>query len=230
MSLNQKTIIYYTSNREDPVFEAKIRTSILKQKGNLPIISVSQKPIDFGENICVGDVGHSSFNAFRQLLIGARVAKTPYIVLAEADFLYPEDYFSFEPKGANVYRYSNLWIVFKRKFYSYRRKIYSDGAMIVKREYLIELLEEFLDGAPEWHDGESGSTRFHKNGALKYGPYDRIPFEYFGNEIPVINFKTGDGLRWKTDFLPGRENISSRLPYWGRISTIRKEYLNGIFQ
>ena len=63
-----KTIIYYTSNQEGSLFEEKIRENILKHKGNLPIISVSQKPMGFGKNICVGDVGHSYLNEFRQIL------------------------------------------------------------------------------------------------------------------------------------------------------------------
>ena len=55
-----KTIIYYTSNREDERFESRVRANLLKVCGNLPIISVSQKPIyGFGFNIPVGDVGVS---------------------------------------------------------------------------------------------------------------------------------------------------------------------------
>ena len=46
-------IIYYTSSREDPKFEKMVQDNILSVT-DLPIISVSQKPIDFGKNICVG--------------------------------------------------------------------------------------------------------------------------------------------------------------------------------
>ena len=38
--------------------------------GDTPIISVSQKPMDLGNNICVGDVERSSQNGYMQLLIG----------------------------------------------------------------------------------------------------------------------------------------------------------------
>ena len=66
------TILYYTSNREGEEFEGRIRQNILNVKGDLPIISISHKPIDFGENICVGDVGVSGFNMFRQIQIGLK--------------------------------------------------------------------------------------------------------------------------------------------------------------
>ena len=82
-----KTILYYTSNRENEEFEEKIRQNILENCGDLPIISISQKPIDFGKNICVGDVGHSYLNEWRQILIGAKKARTKHVILCEADFL-----------------------------------------------------------------------------------------------------------------------------------------------
>jgi len=220
--MNDKTIIYYTSNRENPEFEAKIRTNILKQKGDLPIVSVSQKPIDFGENICVGDVGHSYLNEWRQMLLGAKAAKTPYVLLAEADFLYPREYFEFEPKGADVYRYDNVWILFVWSHY-YFRKAYSEGAQVCKREYLIKILEDHLEGQPQWFDG-----RFivRKSRRQKRSPFTRPP-ETFSSNIPCISFKTGKGVRRTTDVMHGRENLARRLPYWGHIVNLKNEYLNG---
>ena len=64
------TIIYYTSNKEDEAFEGKTRKKLLEVCGDIPIISVSQKPIDFGKNICVGDVGACDANLYRQIQIG----------------------------------------------------------------------------------------------------------------------------------------------------------------
>jgi hypothetical protein len=222
--MNNKTILYYTSNRESLEFEAKVRADIFKRKGDLPIISVSQKPIDFGENICVGEVGHSYINMFRQILIGARKATTQYLVMTEADTIYPENYFSFEPAGANSYRYNNVWIVFKEKIYSYRRKVHFPGAQIIKREYVIKLTQDYLDGGPEWYNG--WITNKDKNGKYKKDVFNSIPFELFGNENACISFKTGDAMRRGTDVMHGRENIKTKLPYWGHIRDIRRKYLN----
>ncbi len=104
------TIIYYTSNKEKPDFEEKVRAELLRVCGDLPIISVSQKPIDFGKNICVGNVGASGFNMFRQVLIGCREAKTLFVISAEADCLYPPEYFKFIPERENIcYRNANTY-------------------------------------------------------------------------------------------------------------------------
>ena len=87
--MNDATIIYYTSNREDPAFEQRVRENILKNSGGLPIISVSHQPIDFGKNICVGDVGTSGFNMFRQVQIACEAATTQFVISAEAARVFP---------------------------------------------------------------------------------------------------------------------------------------------
>lgn len=89
-----KTIIYYTSNREYQSFERSIQQTIIENSNGIPIISVSQKPIDFGENICIGDIGTSELNILRQIRIGAVCAKTDFVIPCESDILYPPDFFS----------------------------------------------------------------------------------------------------------------------------------------
>jgi hypothetical protein len=139
------TVVYYTSNRESEVFENKIKDRILKAIGGLPLISVSQKPIDFGHNICVGDIGTSDENVLKQLLIGCEEAGTPFVATAEADCLYPPTgYFDFKPDDINtVYRHINLWVL-TRGWKHYRKKAYSLCAQISGRKYLINRLKEII--------------------------------------------------------------------------------------
>ncbi len=197
-----KTILYYTSNRENPIFEQKIRDNILAQSGDLPIISVSQKPIMFGHNIFVGDIGHSYLNVFKQILIGAKEAISDYLVFCEADFLYPKEYFEYEPIGDNLYRYDNVWLVFKNKGQSYYRKRWSNGAQVAKREFIIDELEKYMKNPKEDYNG--------------------VPFEFFTGEVPCISFKTGDGMRAGSGFEKEKQKI---VPYWGAVSDLRKKYL-----
>jgi hypothetical protein len=53
-----RTILYLTDNAgmEEAMLE-KFRKLILRASGDIPIVSVSQKPVDFGHNICVECVG-----------------------------------------------------------------------------------------------------------------------------------------------------------------------------
>ena len=222
--MNDKTIIYYTSNREKPEFERKIIESLKKQAGDIPIISVSQKPMNLGKNICVGDVGHSYLNEFRQILIGLKECKTPYYIHAEADFLYPPEYFIFEPAGDNIYRYDNVWIVLADSSiaYSYRRKRYSEGAQICKTDFMIEVYETWLksDNLPEWYDGYLFTEKTNRDISMR-----SKPFIFFHGAIPCVSFKTGKGMRLNTSTLSGRENMKSALPLWGKVDELRKEYL-----
>jgi hypothetical protein len=221
MDLKQtnKTILYYTSCAEKPDFEKKIQENILKNT-YLPIISVSQKPIDFGKNICIGSVGKSYINEWRQILIGAKEATTDWLVFAESDFLYPREYFEFDPpKGADIYRYDNVWILFKNKDKFYRKK-YSEGSQIVNREWIINKLEESLEGLPEWFDGREVPyvSKEQRNA------FHHMPYELFHGEVPCISFKTGDGVRGWTRTKKGDENISDTLPHWGNSIDLKKKY------
>ena len=197
-----KTILYYTSNRENPKFEQKIQENILEQGGDFPIISVSQKPINFGHNVCVGNIGHSYLSEFKQILIGAKEAVTEYLVFCESDFLYPKEYFEFEPMGGNFYRYDNVWLVFKNKGIHYYKKNYSNGAQVAKREFIIDVLEKYLKDPHIDYNGE--------------------PFEYFTGKVPCVSFKTGDGMRAGSGFEKDKKKF---LPYWGDVNSLRKKYL-----
>lgn len=200
------TIIYYTSSHEDDLFEQKVRDHLLQVKGNLPIISVSQRPIDFGHNICVGDIGASESNVWVQMLVGCLFATTPFVTFAEADTLYPPEYFSYKPKDVNKrYWFEDVYILhpnsekLKDHFYLKGR---SDCAHMAGRAYIIRLLSEAMN----------------KNTSMKYKGQNRP--ERIKLKTPIINIKTGDGLRPKTQVSP-IPHLS--LPYWGTAVKVREE-------
>jgi len=105
-------IIYITSNREDPMFEAKILDDLLDKRGDLPLYIVSQKLIEtWADDIyikMIGNVGMSGFNFCRQLQMCIKMADVDYVISCEADCLYSPDYFKFiPPKLDKVYRNTN---------------------------------------------------------------------------------------------------------------------------
>jgi len=208
-------VIYYTSNREKPSFEKKIQDDILAKIGDLPLISVSQKPIDFGKNICVGDVGTSGFNVCRQIQKACEATDADYVISTEADCLYPEDYFAFVPPKLDVcYRNTNIYIVkYKRDFF--KEKDSSLFAQVIGREFLLERLNYLFKGAPEWSEAEKN---FPKERHRKIFDY----YEYFKSKNPCISIKTGRGMRQHT---ATRDEKFYELPYWGTFEDFRKKYL-----
>ncbi len=213
------TVIYYTSNREKKTFENKIKTKLLEVIGDIPLISVSQKPIDFGENICVGDVGVSNQNAFRQFQLGAINAKTPFVAVAEANCLYPREYFEYLPPNLNVcHRYDNVWIMYKYSKAEFVRKAYSECAQVWGREILIRHIEKRLKGRGQWR------PTLEHGGAVPTMFGRRQNWGYFHGKIPVINIKTTDGMHRTTGVIRSQDPGGvKKLPFWGTAKKLRKE-------
>lgn len=200
----QSTVIYYTSNREPEGFEQKIKDKLLENIGALPLISVSQKPINFGKNICVGDVGASNQNSHRQLQIGAMAATTPFVHIAEADTLYPKEYFQYLPPTMDgIYRMPIYLLYLNRKTWRrdrFYRKDSSECSIVVGREYIINLIENNLNGCGMW-----SRTQEHQEHT-----FNKV-YSLFNLKIPIISVKTGYGLHG-THANVGR---ARELPYWG---------------
>lgn len=201
--------------------EQKVIDDMLSKAGNLPIISVSQKPMKLGKNICLGDVGHSYLNCRKQMLMAAKLAKTEYVIHTESDVLYPPEYFKFEPSGDNIYRYFNVWVMWladKDRKNFYHKPDTFDGAMITKRNFMIDVLEKYLEPYPGWY---IKNDRKYKP---SHAAWHKIQKNYFYGEIPCIHIKTKFGLSYTTGVDERPESTRKSLPYWGDVETLRKKF------
>lgn len=213
-----KTVVYYTSNREDPVFEERIQQNLYDNIKGVPLISVSQKPIDFGKNICVGDVGTSNLNVFRQIQIGVRTAETKFICLAEADYLHPKEYFEYEPEVDDIfYCAMPIYVLFmhrgKQKIFSAKKR-YCEGAIIVGKDFLLKCLDAMLEGQPMWMDSK---TEIPLPYLFKLGKT-----KTFFTTIPLVTFKTDSQLHRRVSH---RINSKTReLPHWGTVNELIRKY------
>jgi hypothetical protein len=212
--MDLKTIIYVSSNMEDPVFEEKTRKDLLEKSNGLPIVSVTQKPVNLGTNICVGNVGASGFNFCRQVLKACEAAGTPYVVSAESDCLYSPDYFEFTPERLDIpYRNTNIYVQKYRQDFVCKKKM-STFSQVIGREFYIKRLRMLLDGQPEWDvQFKNFPKEIHK-----------VLFEEFATwetKYPCISFKTGKGMRKhsNSDEVPVYD-----LPYWGNIKLLKEKY------
>jgi hypothetical protein len=125
---------------------------LLKAIGDLPLLSVSQKPMNFGKNICVGDIGRSHLNIYRQILIGCKEATTKYVAMAEDDILYSEPHFNFqyfvkpEILEKDVFFYDmnkvSLFTWTKPPIFSFRSARMVVNQLIAPRQMLIDAMEE----------------------------------------------------------------------------------------
>lgn len=217
--MSDLTVVYYTSNRENPEFQKRMQQTLLDTIGDMPLISVSHKPMDFGKNICVGDKVPSSHNAFRQMQIGAMEAKTKYICTAEVDTLYPREYFDFRPEREDrIYKANHIYVIcaLRNKSHFFQAKKEAEGAIVVGRDYIIGVVEKQLEGKGIWgnKDDYNGNITLH---LFKYGDCDT-----FHTAVPVIQFKTDNNLHRKTPVR--RDKNTYELPYWGKSHDLLRRY------
>ena len=210
------TIIYYTSNAEEPEFERRIQRTLMEQSMGLPIVSVSQRPTDFGSiNICIGDIGLSPRNMLKQIRTGAKAASTRFVAMAESDVLYHSSYFDFVPPRDDTFYYTdNVYLLFFNRSRFYRKGQRSETSGIVNRDHLIQLIDKLLRGA----------YRGRLNVAV-----GRISLQAaFHRDVPTITIKTGNGMRFRHhDIVPESRRLVS--PHWGTAASVLHTYFgNGV--
>jgi hypothetical protein len=193
------TVVYYTNNQEHPRFEAVTTRLLLDAVGVLPLVSVSQRPMpDLGANVCVGPVGTSYRNLYRQMLLGVKAADTEFVALAEADGLYPPGYFDRKPTG-DAAVYDNLWILRWWEPTDWNRKGASDGLLFARRDVLRDKLAHRLRHFPGFGPGKIACPFRPERVQHLTGP-------------PVVSVKTGRSINDGT----ARGNVrADEIPYWG---------------
>jgi hypothetical protein len=223
--VNDTTILFYSSNREDRAFEMRIVEALLAVRGDHPIVSVTQQPFIVGErsddlNIIVGNVGASGANLFMQVLIGLRAIKTRYVVSAEADSIYPAGYFDWTPPRDDVpYRATSLYIVPDHRDYFFHKREGSTVGQTVGTAFYRDTLEALFAGGPEWAPTEKN---FPKERHGKVDIFDS--FERWDPPAPLISFKTHRGLRFYTH---SERTPILTLPYWGSGKALVRYFYRG---
>jgi hypothetical protein len=197
--------VYYTSNADHPSLEEYVRDLIVRNSGGLPIISVSHKPIDFGHNIVVGDIGRSTENIFMQLEIGTERAKTKYVAVCEADFLLPRGFFTYRPKNDKVYCWPKEgYITWTKQPHKYYPMVLDDLVGIVGREHLLLILKDLRKGVRE--------KRRIRNAIRRTG--DAV----FAEVGPVVTLKTRRQMHRTHPF--DRHNPVHEIPVWGKAKDV----------
>lgn len=220
------TVVYYSANRVPEAFAATIRAQIAQSAKGLPIISVTHRPIDFGDNYVV-DFPYHHLSIYKQALLGAQYAKTKYLALTEDDVLYSPAHFKYRPQQAKFaynIAYWGLYTWTKPPVLSWkgRRNL---SQLICEREAFIRVVEErlALDNRGEIIWGEPGKYEARlglsvNNTETFYAHPANIMFSHetamaFGNL----------GTRKRLGELRAYE-----VPYWGHAEEILKIYREAI--
>jgi hypothetical protein len=232
MTYNDLTILYYTANIIPEHFMLNIQNQIKNSVGDTKIISVSQKPVGLGYNICYGTKGRSLFNLYQQILIAVREAHTSYVACCEDDTLYPPEHFEHRcPLDMIAYDINKYTLMTWRSdpIFTLRPGRRTMSSMIGSTKVLLDTLEERYDKYPsvevippdiyKYYWGEPG--RFENHALLT-----PIKTEVFEAKIPHIQFSTPESMGF--GYLGTRKALgpvqSYDLPLWGNAKDALKLY------
>ena len=211
---NDMTLLYYTANVIPEKFAVNVRNHLVETAKGKPIISVSQKPIDFGENICVGDIGHSVISVYLQILTGLRAAKTKYIACCEDDTIHSPEYFDLDPEG-DTFLYNLRWNVMPSYFY-YRRRRNGLCTLVAPRELMIKISEEKLKRYEEIKDPYVFAEPGRRSRSIGLS---EVVVRGVVTTIPSLTFKHRNSLSGISISLQSDRRVES-LPYWGKASDV----------
>jgi hypothetical protein len=225
------TIIYYTANRLSNHFHQNTLKCLRWAAGDIPVVSVSQKPMDLGENICVGDIGAHTHNIYKQFLIGARSAKTRYIAAAEDDVLYSPEHFRTRLPNPGTFLYDmNRWSIYTwcgPPVFSYKPNRLVLHQLICERDLFVEAMEERFAKYPDRsmrkvrRFGEPGRN----SGEKSLGVTLRVA-ETFWSAKPSIIFTHKESL-WYAEYQKNKSlgpEIRRELRDWGTAEEILSLY------
>ncbi|RQV98623.1 hypothetical protein EH220_02950 [bacterium] len=221
------TIIYVTANTVPESWQEFQLHHLLEAAGDMPIISISRKPMDLGSNI-VESRPRSYYNIYMSLLDGALAATTPYVAMAEDDTLYTHTHFvEFRPPENFVAYDRSRWSLFvweKEPFFCLRQRI-SNCSLIAPRELVIEALEErkakYPQGIPDTHCGEIGRRDLEDRLHMKR----RNCCEWWSfGPIVQLNHPTGSDETQRAQWKKHGQIRAYDIPYWGKASEIVAHY------
>ena len=222
------SVVFYTANMLPKVFANATQGYLLEAIGDLPLISVSHKPMKFGQNIVV-DLPRSHFNIYRQALIGAKTAKTKYIALAEDDVLYSPAHFKYRPNLGKFAYDLGAWSIFtwhKPLTYTHKGKVRRNlHSLICERDLFIEAMEERFTKYPEpagiehiWAEPGKYERQLGVTVRETEEFYSNPPSVVFSHENE-LSF-AGLGTRKRAG-----EFRAHDIPYWGRAEDLLKEFI-----
>jgi hypothetical protein len=201
------------------------RDVLLKAIGKTPLITLSYKPLGFGKNLL--QIEYGLMNLYKQLLRGAKEAKTEYIAVAEDDVLYDKSHFELRPPEGKMGYNMNRWAILTwgKPFYFHKPCIANAG-IVTSRDLFIEAWEsrfnKYGDKMPPLLFKEAGRRKYEKHYGVKV-----VPTADLYSLIPILCFSHTNSID------PTQRKKKKRvwpvqaydIPGWGRAEDIVKKFV-----
>lgn len=220
------TVLYVTANEISDYFGNNMRQYLLDAINGAPIISISKKPMDFGENIVTAGV-RSHMGIYRDALLGAKRIKTKYMAFVEDDTLYSSLHFKKRSSPGKFAYNVGVWGLYtwhKPVLFNYKGRRNNNG-LICETALYIEAMEERFAKYPD-------ESKINLSCWAEPGKYEKQlgvtprETEMFYTDPPNIMFSHPEGLSMGN--LGYRKRLGGiraiEIPHWGRAEDILKLY------
>lgn len=217
-------IVYYTDNRLDEKMLKKCQDQIARS--GLPIVSVSLKPVDFGENIVLS-LKRSPMTMVKQILAGLEKIQTDVVFFCEHDVLYHPSHFSFRPPRKDIYYYNmNTWQLRASDGHAVYYDCKKLSQLCADRQFLVEHYRKRL--AIMEKNGFDRKMGFEPGTHNRPQRVDDFKSDEWRSEFPNVDIKHGRNLtqaRWNQSEFRSQKSCknwkeSDEIPGWGKGNTV----------
>jgi len=203
-----RVILYYTDSQLHESLARQVRKNLATVAGPIPIVSVSQKPLDFGRNICVGDLPRCEQSMYRQIVAGAEaIAPMSIVYLAEHDVFYHASHFAKLPRDHRAFWFNQnrfYWAPGCDTYLPAGKHSQAFSQAAVYREYL---LDHCVARLAEW------------TGRMKVRHYS------WKSKRPNVDIRHGANLsadrRNKAPYIAGKKRGVPHIDGWGGVKHFR---------
>lgn len=239
-----KGILYFTDNQLDPNIMKACQEQLKRSINGHRLVSVSLKPIDFGDNIVL-PLERGYLSMFKQILAGLEELDADIIYFAEHDILYHASHFTFVPlEHDRIYYNQNCW---KLRFEDGHCLYYDTGQTSQLCAYRDTLLQHYRLRVKKTEEAlnQLGDTREYRNfirnqgfepgSHQRSGRVDDLTCEFHKSEVPNVDIRHTHNLtpnRWRKDQFRNERSCrnwieSDEIPGWGKGIDIVRRLQNG---
>lgn len=219
-------IVYYSDCRGDERILQAVRQQIRRAAGDLPIVSVTLKPIDFGKNIAL-PLLRSYETMFEQILVGLKALDTDLVYFAEHDVLYSPESFQFTPPTRDRFYYNeNRWQVSADDGRAVHYRCCQTAQLCADRLLLIEHYKRRI-AAVQAAGGYQRNMGFEPGTNKWARSIHDVGFKKWFSKTPNLDIRHGRNLsktRWRVEDFRNKstcqgwtESPDGTVPGWGLI-------------
>ncbi len=217
-------ILYYSDCRLDARIAEAVRRQIAHCAKGRPIVSVTLKPLAFGQNIVL-TLRRGHVTMFKQIYAGLQASETDIVFFCEHDVVYHPSHFEFVPPRGDVFCYNaNRWQIHTTTGHAAHYRCGQTSGLCASRTLLIEHYEKRLaavERAGGYHREigyEPGTNRW----SLNVDPHGR---EFWMSAYPNLDLRHGKNLsktRWDPSLFRNKNSCqgwveAGSVPGWGQI-------------